>query len=207
MGWFYRFRLCSTESDFLIIFSFVFRAWSTRKVVWSRDLIQFARISDGNEEVVDAIPMSEIDMVMSMREGRSIRTKESSMHASTTSKQLTSVSSSRGDDNHHILQIKTTADGYNSGRTYYLRVIEDNPKLCDEIIGKLLLSSQAARKKQVALSQFKRIQCRARAIHDSFGFQSFVALLICVVSLPIHTPTLGPIKLHAQCFQRCMLLE
>ncbi len=139
-------------------------------------MVQFSRISDDKEEVVDAIPMSEIDMVLGMQEGRSIRTKDSSLYLS--SRQLASVSGSGSELQNLILQIKTTADGYNSGRIYYLRVINDDPNLCDEIIGKLLESSQAARKKQVVLSRFKRIQRRARGIHDSTEFQSCVAILV-----------------------------
>jgi hypothetical protein len=158
-------------------------------------LIQFARIIDGKEEVVDAIPMSEIEMVMSMQEGRSIRTKESGISASSSTKQLFSISSSRGElKTCNILQIKTTEDGYNSGRIYYLRVLNDDPSLCNEIIEKLLESSQAARKKQIALSRFKQVQRRAREIHDSVGFQSSVAILICVVNTPNQpsTTTLHP---------------
>jgi hypothetical protein len=151
-------------------------------------LIQFARVCDGKEEVVDAIPMSEIDMVMSMQENRSIRTKESGMVAS--SRQLNRASGSVSDVQNHVLQIKTTADGYNSGRVYYLQAINNDPNLCDEIIGKLRESSQAARKKQLALSRFKRIQRSAREIHDSAAFQSCVAILICVVTSTIKPPTL-----------------
>ncbi len=157
-------------------------------MVWSRDLIQFARISDDKEEVVDAIPMSEIEMVVSMHEGRTIGTMESGTGAS--SKQLTDLSSSGGEVHKRILQIKTTADGYNSGRIYYLQVINNDPNLCNEIIGKLRESSQAARKRQVALSRFKRVQRRAREIHDSAGFQSCVAILICVVNSPSRPTTL-----------------
>jgi hypothetical protein len=136
-------------------------------------------------EVMDAIPMSEIEMVMCMQDTRAIKKIQSDMSEYSKTE---SVSRSKNDEHpqNNVLQIKTLADGYNSGRIYYLRVTSDDEKICSEIVAKLRDSSQAARKRQVVLSRFKRIQRRARAIHDSASFQSCVAILICVVS---HPPT------------------
>ena len=83
----------------------------------------------------------------------------------------------------NTFQIKTKIDGYNSGRIYYLRSSGDNESLCSNLVGKLVRTAEAARKRKVVLSRFKRIQTFSKKIHQTFAFQSAVALLICVVSL------------------------
>ncbi len=157
-----------------MIFHFV-RFWSTRRVVWSRDLIQFSRINDGKVEIVDAIPMREIESVRAMQDNAYIKTTDAIM------RRPAPVTSQVTNKEEKVFQIKTTADGYNSGRIYYLRVLDHNEELCGSIIQNLNKSSQAARKRMEVISQFERIQRNLNKFHDSAAFQTLVGVLIFVV--------------------------
>jgi hypothetical protein len=128
--------------------------------------------------------MSEIEMVVGMQDNRFIKKRED--HVLHRSKE--SGSSSRPSDQNTIIQIKTTTDGYNSGRIYYLRPLTNDDTQCTEIIEKLRACAHAARTRGLVLSRFKRMQRAARRIHDSPAFQTCVATLICVVTPPPPPP-------------------
>ena len=145
------------------------RTWCERRIVWNRELTQFSRIDDG--KVVDAIPMAEIDIVQEMNYGTlSIQSEEGSNQSNELPKPKL----------FNTFQIKTVPNGYNSGRSYYLRTKPDDN--CPKIIQLLLDVANAARQKALALSRFKRAQKAVRIVHDSVYFQVFVCLLIFAVS-------------------------
>jgi hypothetical protein len=139
--------------------------WNTRKVVWSHDLVQFYRQKDG--AVVDAIPLSEVELVQEMNDDALSVQTESERKSETSKKK------------YHTFQIKTVFDGYNSGRSYYLRTKPDAES--SRIVPHLRDSSEAARKRAVVLSRFKQAQKAVRLFHDSIFFQIAVCLLIVTV--------------------------
>ncbi len=106
--------------------------------------MQFSRTNDDKVEIVDAIPMPEIESVKTMQNNAYIKTID------------TSVKRLGPDSNkaERVFQIKTTADGYNSGRIYYLRVPDDAKEdLCGSIIQTLQKSSLAARRRMEVVSR------------------------------------------------------
>jgi hypothetical protein len=81
--------------------------------------------------------------------------------------------------NYNTFQIKTVPDGYNSGRSYYLRTKQDPAS--SRIIQHLCDITKTARKRAVALSRFNQAQNLVRRFHDSTIFQLAVSLLIITV--------------------------
>jgi hypothetical protein len=79
------------------------------------------------------------------------------------------------------LQIRTISDGYNSGRTYYLRVTATDAQI--DIVAILNQMSKFARKRANVKNRLDRAQTRVRKIHDSMWFQTASALLILTVSV------------------------
>jgi hypothetical protein len=125
--------------------------------------------------------MAEIESVKAMQDNNYFKTNDtSSMTEPAPENSLQQVSNIAD----KVFQIKTTAEGYNSGRIYYLRVSDDdNEVLCSNIIQSLQKSAQAARKRMEVISQFERIQKIMKKAHDSVGFQMLVGILIFVVCL------------------------
>ena len=130
------------------------RTWCIRNIAWSHDLAQFCREKDG--PVVDAIPLSEVELVQEMNDDSLSLQSESKGHAENVK-------------NYSTFQIKTVPDGYNSGRTYYLRTMPDPAP--SRIIQKLREGTNAARKRAVVMSRFKQAQKFVRQFHDSTFFQ------------------------------------
>ena len=79
----------------------------------------------------------------------------------------------------NTFQIKTIPDGYNSGRTYYLRAQSEST--CRKITAALNKLCTAARERANVKSQFEKVQLRVRSIYCSNLFQIFTALLIIMV--------------------------
>lgn len=79
----------------------------------------------------------------------------------------------------NTMEIKTIREGYNSGRTYYLRskIDADSRKLIES------LSSLAknARRKAEARSQLEMVQLKFRNFYNSSSFQAIIVLLITTV--------------------------
>lgn len=83
----------------------------------------------------------------------------------------------------NTLQIMTIPDGYNSGRTYYIRAKSEN--LCRKMTLELNKLSNAAKERAVVKSRFQAAQLGTRRIYNSASFQMFTALLIIMVSTPL----------------------
>jgi hypothetical protein len=80
-----------------------------------------------------------------------------------------------------LLQIKTIPDGFNSGRTYYVRF--NSNVLCCDIVLELSSKANEARNKLLKLSQFQKQQEAVRIVFTSKYFQSTVAFLIFLVRI------------------------
>jgi hypothetical protein len=79
----------------------------------------------------------------------------------------------------NTLQIKTIPDGYNSGRTYYLRAQSEST--CRKITSALNKLCTAARERASVKSRFEKVQLQLRGVYCSTPFQIFTAILIILV--------------------------
>ena len=93
-----------------------------------------------------------------------------------------------------VLEIKTLPDGYNSGRTYYLRIKPVDR--CKELASDFLLKAAVARRRKEASSRFRRNQRLLRTLTDSTLFQCTGAFLIFLVRAS-HPPP------HLPCHDSC----
>ena len=75
--------------------------------------------------------------------------------------------------------IETNADGYNSGRTYYLQA--DSSAACRDISKKKSRNSKQAIDKANAKTAFAQAQQRVGILYRSAIFQNIVAFLILTV--------------------------
>ena len=74
------------------------------------------------------------------------------------------------------LHIATTADGYNSGRHYYLSAQSVADR--DHLIETLQHNATVARKRAEAITLFQKVQLAVRRHYDSRAVQYFLAGLI-----------------------------
>jgi hypothetical protein len=79
----------------------------------------------------------------------------------------------------NTLQIMTIPDGYNSGRTYYIRAKTEN--LCRKMTTDLNNLSNVAKERAVVKSRFQTVRVKVHQIHSSTAFQLITASLIVVV--------------------------
>jgi hypothetical protein len=84
------------------------------------------------------------------------------------------------------LQIKTTLDGLNSGKTYYLstRSSTDPEQTRLSVVLQLRAIVMSARRKAEAKSRFQKSQEKVQLVQSSLAFQLCMALLIMVVMQP-----------------------
>ena len=75
--------------------------------------------------------------------------------------------------------INTIAEGYNSGRTYYLQA--NSKEQCQEMVKLIKVLVKRACEMASAQTQFSRVQLRARKVYKSHLFQSSSATLILAV--------------------------
>ena len=80
-------------------------------------------------------------------------------------------------------QIRTLVDGYNSGRTYYLKASSEDE--CAEVVKLLRSAAKTARKIKEAKTRFEKSQERVRVVYQSTIIQTIVAaMIVAVPSLP-----------------------
>ena len=147
------------------------RLWTIRRVVWTKSFISFANV--GENAAFDTIPLAEVSSVEQInqepREGymglQSVEGPKSADSAKTLFR--------------NALQLKTDADGYNSGRTYYLQA--SSAEQCGAVCASLVLLARRARKAVVAGTRMRRLQGRVLRAYESVAFQSGVAVLIIAV--------------------------
>ncbi len=123
-----------------------------------QDMLYFAQMN--HDVVIDQIPLSEIKTVKEM---------------------VVEDEAGKVDKKDMELMIETSADGYNSGRTYYLQA--ENQASRQDIMRKISYNSTLASEKAHAQSSFSRAQRRVLRVYRSEVFQKFVASLIVSVCL------------------------
>ena len=91
------------------------RSWAARRIVYTKKIIAFANLND--DEIMDVVPMHEIDVVRDLSILDEIADDESQYNAESVENGETSTSAENDDSNtKNVLQIETVQDGYNSGR-------------------------------------------------------------------------------------------
>ena len=78
-----------------------------------------------------------------------------------------------------VLQIQTTHLGFNSGRTYYIRI--PSAEQCQDVLDALTKAAKAARTAYEAKSSLRKSQDMMRSIYNSRPFQYAAAVLIFAV--------------------------
>ena len=135
------------------------REWQPRRVIITKEIISFA-FTDGSENQIDHIPFAEVDFVKEMED---IAGDKRKVH-----------------DDRFRLQIATVANGYNSGRAYYLSTTTQTQ--LDELIEKMSKNAKAARIRAEAKTVFRKLQLKIRIRYESNHFQGWMALMIGAVS-------------------------
>ena len=140
-----------------------------------------------NQEYLrDLIPLCEIIDVRKKREVSTLtggNLRADSLRLSSENdpqkpvKKISSLVDSTVDSKLYLIQIRTSLDGCNSGRTYYFDAL--NEELCDEWL-RLLKSEvdRAVLSRQAGPSSFKKFRFRLHRVYSGFIAQSAVALLI-----------------------------
>ena len=167
-------------------------------MVWTKDFIYFSR--EGQSIAVDTIPLNEIIGVTAMNKkmqrrktmslislnGGSTTEKELFKDSSKSQKDLdpSSVRKIQSDVNgsfDRLVQIKTMAEGFNSGRTYFLQAISDEQ--CYTIVQRLEKAVKDAVQRAAATSRFRASQATVKQFYCSMFFQGTIAFLIITVNL------------------------
>ena len=187
-------------------------------MVWSRERFYIGR--PASMDVVDTIPLHEIDEVVEMDDesapGNRVLGKTNSLvrdasllksgipefpvpglfESNRQEKGIEATPSAESESAYrsflaqsrlsNVLQIKTAADGVNSGRTYYMSTRSSpNAKECRQaLVKQLSTQSKRARRKAEAKSRFRRSQDKVKAVQSSMPFQLCMAALIIAVSRP-----------------------
>ena len=161
--------------DLLILQFCEFRLWKVRRVAWTKNFIAFANV--GENSAFDAIPFTEILSIDQINE----EPPNEGIAGSPSSENYASSKSADAARTlfRNALQIKTNAEGYNSGRTYYLQAA--SPEQCSAMCASLTLQVQRARKAVVAGRRILRLQGKVLRAYESLAFQSGVAILIIAV--------------------------
>ena len=151
-------------------------------------MVTFAQVN--GEIVIDKIPLAEIESVRDMH----------------------SIENEDLEKSKHLNQfmIETHTEGYNSGRTYYLKA--DSKDMCRNLIVKLDKCAVKARERANAKTAFALAQQRVGKVYNSTAFQNFFALLILAVTSQIHwhhavarTPSQSSTSSRPQNFIVCIL--
>ncbi len=158
----------------------IFRAWHRRRIIASRHVIVFSKVEDTAEEnVIDAIPMFEIDFICTAQ-GDDDSCQDETSKKSDNRKEA----DSQRQKFRNSFQIRTFAEGYNSGRAYYLKASSEQE--CDNLLNKLSSLALAAKKAKDAKTRFEKSQERVRVVYRSNICQGFTAIMIVAV-LPLST--------------------
>ena len=143
------------------------RKWRTRRVVYTNEVLAFADVADNH--LLDQIPLGDIIGIQEMTVDSDPRNSQQVESTIETTVDFTNA-----------FQIRTRQDGYNGGRSYFLRM-ESGGDLATLIQGIVVAAESAARKAR-ARSKFAIAQDRARNLYNSSWFQGTAAFLIIAVS-------------------------
>ena len=169
------------------------RAWHDRRVSATKDAIFFSRTNEkeGEEQVIDAIPFFEIEEIgpghvenqIGADDGRlSQKRSEIDKKGHSAARQSNMVADSTKVKFRNSFQIRTLIDGYNSGRSYYLKAA--SAEECTEIMNKLKALANTAKKLKEAKTRFQESQERIRVVYHSTAVQGVVAAMIVAVLVP-----------------------
>jgi hypothetical protein len=164
------------------------RVWQNRLIAWTDTILYVAR----GEQLIDTIPLHEIDTVKEMNEevnSSSTINKKSALNSSSFEEKAspTSFSDPMGDEKKKtifkgrsiLLHIKTISDGFNAGRSYYLKAIVN---ASDSITVKISAAARAAKRTMYKKSLYQVSREMAKLLHQSFVYQTCGALLILMVT-------------------------
>lgn len=79
-----------------------------------------------------------------------------------------------------LLQVKTTPEGFNSGRTYYIHADSEHHR--DQVVQELTNAATKSLAKKLAASRFRSSQKVVRTLYESIQCQIIVGVLILTVS-------------------------
>jgi hypothetical protein len=79
-----------------------------------------------------------------------------------------------------LLQVKTTPDGFNSGRTYYIHADSEHHR--EQVVTELTKAANKSLAKKLAVSRFRSTQKAVRTLYESVQCQILVGVLILTVS-------------------------
>ena len=140
------------------------RSWGRRRIIITNEIIAFAFV--GKEDQVDCIPFAEIELVSKWQD-EAISGVSNLLDADACNFQHQTLTA---------LHIATTANGYNSGRHYYLSAQSVADR--DHLIETLQHNATVARKRAEAITLFQKVQLAVRRHYDSRAVQYFLAGLI-----------------------------
>jgi hypothetical protein len=158
------------------------RSWKPRMIAWSNRVVKFSRI--GEAVAIDSIPLHEIVLVSKMNHDDinmlDSRSMDSRFPAYIYPRSwIPHTNAVRASQFEVLLQIKTIPEGFNSGRTYYLKTSsDDNGNL---IISKLETAIRHHRKKHEIHTRFEKSQKSVKKFISSTFFKSASCLLILAV--------------------------
>ncbi len=181
----------NTQKDMNLTYQY--RAWHDRRVSATKDAIYFSRINEkeGEEQVIDAIPLFEIEEIgPGQGENQSgaddvcpsQKRSEVDKKGHSTARQSNMVADSTKVKFRNSFQIRTQVDGYNSGRSYYLKAA--SAEECTEVMDKLKALAKTAKKLKDAKTRFQESQERIRVVYHSTAVQGIVAAMIVAVLNP-----------------------
>jgi hypothetical protein len=79
-----------------------------------------------------------------------------------------------------LIQVKTAAEGFNSGRIYYIHANSENHR--EQLVQELTKAAAKAVAKKLAASRFRSSQNFVRTVYESAQCQILVGILIMTVS-------------------------
>ena len=143
----------------------------------------------GDDVIRDQIPLAEILSVDVMRESKDLdnlysNLRDPNQFGRTSSRDFPRRRSSTNESDDtfmtlNIFQIRTMQDGFNSGRTYYLKA--ESKDDCDKISSELKSKAVVARRRAEGTSRFLKSQSMVAEVYLSTPFQLCSALLILAV--------------------------
>ena len=152
-------------------------------IVWTETTIYIAR----EEILIDTIPLHEIECINEMNEEvntgnknkSNIMNKKSPTMHDEDDDQAMKIRKARSKGRSVLLYLKTIQEGFNAGRSYYIKATINNSS--DSISAKLNAAAYTAKQRVYRKSLYQKSQEAAKALHKSFLFQMCVASFILLV--------------------------
>jgi hypothetical protein len=158
-----------------------YRTFSARHFTYTDTFIAVAQA--GSDEIIDAIPLFEVEEVINMNFLDSPADAKLAKGARPPAEEDTSKTKKCGDSNkvkfRNSIQIRTCLDGYNSGRKYYFQT--DSDEKCSTLVDDLNRLSKIALEKFLAKSRFIKAQELVKGYYTTTECRILVALLIIAV--------------------------